>query len=175
MSESWKEGLTDEEVNARLEAWGLDESPNNIERFKPRRGDTVHVQFRMDARVHRALMVILGSQLDPTIETLSDIFHDSTAKFLDDWTLRFADGPSGRLLRWWNLERRKQQREARVHFIEMVDEEIADAIKDGDTKTLDDCLTSLHGEREDSIGYTPQSYIDLLDKRIEKIEKELRG
>lgn len=176
VTDAWKkpEGITDEQWQGRLDAWGLDDAPDSIERFKPKRGDTVHVQFRMDARVHHSLMVILGSQLDPSIETLSDIFNDGTAKFLDDWTLRFADGPTGRLLRWWTLERRKQQREARKHFLEMVDSEIRDATDEKDRRTLSACLDSLYGEREDTADFVPPSYIEELDKRIAKIESELK-
>jgi hypothetical protein len=105
---------------------------------------------------------------------MSDVLHDSTARFLDDWNLRFADGPTARLLRWWTLERRKQQREARKHFLEMVDTEIDECLKERDERGLSSCLDNLYGEREDSMGYTPPKYLDQIDERIQKIQQGLK-
>jgi hypothetical protein len=152
------------------EAWGFD-NPKSRERYsRPKVEPTEPLTFRATARNLRILDEIIQSGVDPRLKTKSDCMQDGLSLFIEDWMTNYQDGVSGRTLRMFQMERMAIQSRSRQDYLAEHDSSETRLRNDGDKTGLQTLFMNLQAERQEAVGFTPQSYIDELDKRIAKME-----
>lgn len=168
-SERGRVSVDDQVPNFVPEAWGFD-NPSNRERYiRPKAEPTEMLSFRAVGKHARILDEIIHSGIDPRLKTKSDCLQDAVVLFIEHWTDNFADGLSGRTLRMLQMERVAMQGRARQEFLDQHDETYDEARRAQDTKTLRMLYMNLQAERQEAVGFSPDTYIADLDKRIERM------
>lgn len=155
--------------------WGYEE-PNSRERFtQAPKGQTESFTIRVYVSNLRVLDEIIHSGVDPRLKTKADCVQDAIAFWIKDWVENYADGISGATIEMLHMDWLKMARDARNNFITRSDEELEEAVREGDSHALRILLGGLEARKNDPMSVdAPQSYHKALENRIDRIKELLR-
>lgn len=151
--------------------WGLDVPHDRYTKSEVKRGDTEHINCRINSFHVRRIDELLAARFEPNFKTRTDVIQDAIVMWLEDWDLRYPDGAHGQLSAESKMQLRKRRREHREAFMAFADKEFEALIFDKDKSGIADFLITLIQARAEFPPDTPQSFQDKLNAMIEKARR----
>ncbi len=149
------------------------ENPDDRERFvSAPKGQTELASFRLYTSHMRVLDEIIQSGIDPRLKTKSDCYQDAVSLFIEDWLKNYADGLSGRTLRMLRVERRENEANRRLQFLELMQSSFDRCTDEGDRDGFVNLIVDIEEEIDQQRGYCPNSYIEKLEKLLATVKEK---